>query len=147
MTGGWLFGLLFFILLFFAALTSSISLIEPTVAWLVENKNVERHQACVWSGTACWLLGVGVVFSFNVWSDVKLFGKNLFELLDYLTANLMLPLGGLAIAIFAGWLMKQAHAEQELELPAEGFQAWRFLIKYVSPAAVFLVFLHVLGVL
>ena len=147
MGGGWLFGLLFFILLFFAALTSSISLIEPAVAWLVENKNVERHQACVWSGAACWVLGVGVVFSFNIWSDVKLFDKNLFELLDYLTANLMLPLGGLAIAIFAGWTMKQSHAEQELELPAEGFQVWQFLIKYVSPTAVFFVFLHVLGIL
>ncbi len=147
MGGGWLFGLLFFILLFFAALTSSISLIEPAVAWLVENKNVERHQACVWSGTACWALGVGVVFSFNIWSDVKLFDKNLFELLDYLTANLMLPLGGLAIAIFAGWTMKQPHAEQELELPKHGFEAWQFLIKYVSPTAVFFVFLHVLGIL
>lgn len=147
MGGGWLFGLLFFILLFFAALSSSISLIEPAVAWLAENKNIERHQACVWSGAACWALGVGVVFSFNIWSDVKLFDKNLFELLDYLTANLMLPLGGLAIAVFAGWMMKTQHAEQELELPVEGFQAWQFLIKYVSPAAVFLVFLHVLGVL
>ncbi|AEF99043.1 sodium-dependent transporter [Methylomonas methanica] len=147
MSGGWLFGLLFFILLFFAALSSSISLIEPAVAWLVENKNIERHQACVWSGAACWALGVGVVFSFNIWADLKLFDKNLFELLDYLTANLMLPLGGMAIAVFAGWMMKTQHAEQELELPAEGFQAWRFLIKYVSPAAVFLVFLHVLGVL
>lgn len=145
MTGGWLFGLLFFILLFFAALSSSISLIEPAVAWLVENKNIERHQACVWSGTACWALGIAVVFSFNIWSGFKLFDKNLFELLDYLTANLMLPLGGMAIAIFAGWMMKPSHAEQELELPAEGFQAWQFLIKYVSPGAVFLVFLHVLG--
>lgn len=147
MGGGWLFGLLFFILLFFAALTSSISLIEPAVAWLVENKNIERHQACAWSGVACWALGVGVVFSFNIWSDFKLFDKNLFELLDYLTANLMLPLGGMAIAIFAGWMMKTQHAEQELELPAAGFQAWHFLIQYVSPAAVFFVFLHVLGVL
>ena len=147
MGGGWLFGLLFFILLFFAALTSSISLIEPTVAWLVENKNVERHEACVWSGVACWALGVAVVFSFNVWADFKILGKNLFELLDYLTANLMLPLGGMTIAIFAGWMMKQAHAEQELELPTQGFQAWQFLIKYVSPTAVFFVFLHVLGIL
>lgn len=147
MGGGWLFGVLFFVLLFFAALTSSISLIEPAVAWLVENKNIERHQACVWSGTACWALGVAVVFSFNMWADVKLFDKNLFELLDYLTANLMLPLGGLCIAVFAGWMMTQAHAEQELELPAPGFQAWRFLIKYVAPGAVFIVFLHVLGVL
>jgi len=147
MTGGWLFGVLFFVLLFFAALSSSISLIEPAVAWLVENKEIERHQASTWAGAACWLLGVGVVFSFNIWSDLKLFDKNLFELLDYLTANLMLPLGGMAIAVFAGWMMKQQHAEQELEIPEQGFQAWHFLIKYVSPAAVFLVFLHVLGVL
>jgi NSS family neurotransmitter:Na+ symporter len=147
MGGGWLFGILFFVLLFFAALTSSISLIEPAVAWLVENKNIERHQACVWSGAACWILGFGVVFSFNIWSDFKLFDKNLFQLLDYLTANIMLPLGGLAIAIFAGWMMKQNHAEQELEIPAQGFQIWQFLIKYISPAAVFFVFLHVLGIL
>jgi len=147
MGGGWLFGVLFFVLLFFAALTSSISLIEPSVAWLVENKDIERHQACIWSGSACWLLGVAVVFSFNIWADVKLFDKNLFQLLDYLTANLMLPLGGLAIAIFAGRMMKPAHAEQELEMPTEGFKAWQFLIKYVSPAAVFFVFLHVLGIL
>ena len=147
MGGGWLFGLLFFVLLFFAALSSSISLIEPAVAWLVENKDVERHQACVWSGAACWVLGVGVVFSFNIWSDLKLFDKNLFQLLDYLTANLMLPLGGMAIAIFAGWMMKTADAEQELDIPSQGFQVWQFLIKYVAPAAVFLVFLHVVGVL
>lgn len=147
MGGGWLFGLLFFVLLFFAALSSSISLIEPAVAWLVGNKNIERHQACVWSGTACWALGVGVVFSFNIWSDLKLFDKNLFQLLDYLTANLMLPLGGMAIAIFAGWMMKTADVEQELEIPSQGFQVWQFLIKYLAPVAVFLVFLHVLGVL
>lgn len=147
MTGGWLFGILFFVLLFFAALSSSISLIEPAVAWLVENRSIERHQASVWAGVTCWILGIGVVFSFNIWADLKIFGKNLFELLDYLTSNVMLPLGGLAIAVFAGWLMKVEHTEQELEMPAEGFQAWQFLIKYVAPAAVFLVFLHVLGVL
>jgi NSS family neurotransmitter:Na+ symporter len=147
MTGGWLFGLLFFILLFFAALSSSISLIEPAVAWLVENNNMDRPTASLWAGAACWVLGIGVVFSFNIWSDLKLFDKNLFELLDYLTANMMLPLGGMAIAIFAGWIMQPKDAEEELELPAQGFQIWQFLIKYVSPAAVFLVFLHVLGVL
>jgi NSS family neurotransmitter:Na+ symporter len=147
MTGGWLFGIMFFVLLFFAALSSSISLIEPAVAWLVENRNIERHQASLWSGAACWVVGVTVVFSFNIWSGVKLFDKNIFELLDYLTANLMLPLGALAMAVFAGWIMKVDHAEQELELPAEGFRVWLFLIKYIAPAAVFLVFLHVLDVI
>jgi NSS family neurotransmitter:Na+ symporter len=147
MTGGWLFGFLFFMLLFFAALTSSISLIEPAVAWLIENKNFDRKQACIWSGSVCWALGVGVVLSFNAWSGFKLFGKNLFELLDYLTANLMLPLGGLGLAVFAGWVLSQKDAEQELDLPEQGFQAWQLLIKYVAPGAVFLVFLHVVGVL
>jgi NSS family neurotransmitter:Na+ symporter len=147
MTGGWLFGFLFFILLFFAALTSSISLIEPAVAWLIENKNIDRKQACIWSGSVCWALGVGVVLSFNTWSEFKLFGKNLFELLDYLTANLMLPLGGLGLAVFAGWVLSQKDAQQELALPEQGFQAWQLLIKYVAPGSVFLVFLHVVGVL
>jgi len=146
MTGGWLFGILFFVLLFFAALTSSISLIEPTVAWLVENRGIDRRQACIWAGASCWVLGVAVVFSFNIWSDVKFFDKNLFELLDYLTANLMLPLGGLAIAVFTGWVMLPKDSAEELELPAQGFEIWQFLIKYISPAAVFLVFLHVLGI-
>lgn len=147
MGGGWLFGVLFFLLLFIAALTSSISLIEPMVAWLVENKDLDRRQACIRSGAACWLLGVGVVFSFNIWENHKLFGKNLFELLDFLTANLMLPLGGLSIAVFAGWIMKNRDAEHELEMPAEGFKIWLFLIKYIAPPAVFLVFLHVVEVL
>lgn len=147
MAGGWLFGILFFVLLFFAALTSSISLIEPTVAWLVENRDIDRPKACTWAGTACWALGVAVVFSFNVWDEVRLFDKNLFELLDYLTANLMLPLGGLAIAVFSGWIMQPKDSAQELEMPEPVFSAWQFLIKYISPAAVFLVFLHVLGIL
>lgn len=147
MTGGWLFGILFFVLLFFAALTSAISLIEPAVAWLVENRDVDRNQACTWAGSTCWALGVAVVFSFNVWDDVKLFDKNLFELLDYLTANLMLPLGGLAIAVFSGWVMRPGETAQELELPKQGFEIWQFLIKFISPTAVFLVFLHVVGIL
>ncbi|MDD4914479.1 MAG: sodium-dependent transporter [Methylococcales bacterium] len=146
MGGGWLFGVLFFLLLFVAALTSSISLIEPGVAWLVENRDMDRAKACVWAGSACWLLGVAVVFSFNIWAEYKFFGKNLFGLLDYLTANLMLPIGGLCIAVFTGWIMKSAHAEQELELPAEGFKVWYVLIRNFAPPAVFLVFLHVIGV-
>lgn len=148
MTGGWLFGILFFVMLVFAALSSSISLIEPAVAWLVENKDMSREQACIWSGSITWLLGFGTIFSFNIWSEFKIFDRTIFQLLDYLTANLMLPIGGFCIAVFAGWIMKQQHTEHELDMPnAFGYQVWRFLICYVSPAAVFLVFLHVVGVL
>lgn len=147
MTGGWLFGILFFVMLVVAALTSSISLIEPAVAWLVENRNLTRQQACVWAGAAAWVLGLGTVFSFNVWSDVKLFDRTIFQLLDYLTANLMLPIGGFCIAVFTGWIMYQQHSEQELAMPSQGYKVWKVLVKYVAPSAVFLVFLHVVGVL
>lgn len=148
MTGGWLFGILFFVMLVFAALSSSISLIEPAVAWLIENKDMTREQACIWSGSVTWLLGFGTIFSFNVWSEFKIFDRTIFQLLDYLTANLMLPIGGFCIAVFAGWIMKRQHTEHELDMPNPlSYQVWRILICYVSPAAVFLVFLHVVGVL
>ncbi|MDO9105899.1 MAG: sodium-dependent transporter [Methylovulum sp.] len=147
MTGGWLFGVLFFVILVFAALSSAIALIEPTVAWLVESRGMSRERACLQSGLVTWLLGFVTIFSFNVWADFKIFGLTLFDLLDYVTANLMLPIGGLAIAVFAGWKMKRQHSEQELGLPNPHYQIWQFLIKYIAPAAVFLVFLDVVGVL
>jgi NSS family neurotransmitter:Na+ symporter len=143
MTGGWLFGILFFVMLVFAALSSSISLIEPAVAWLVESKGLSREKACVWSGLAAWVLGLGTVFSFNIWKGVKIFDG-----LDYLTANLLLPVGGVGIAVFAGWIMKPQHSEQELNMSdTQSYQVWRFLIRYVAPSAVFLVLLHEVGVL
>lgn len=148
MLGGWFFGILFFIALVFAALSSSISLIEPAVAWLIENKNLSREQACVRAGLVAWVLGFGTVFSFNAWSNVRLFGLTFFELIDYLTANLMLPIGGFCIAIFAGWIMKQQHTLEELALPdVFSYKIWRILVCYVAPSAVFLVFLNVVGVL
>jgi NSS family neurotransmitter:Na+ symporter len=91
---------------------------------------------------------LGTAFSFNSWSDVKFFDRSIFQLLDYLTANLMLPIGGFCIAIFAGWIMKRQHSEEELNMPnVESYQVWKILISYVAPSAVFFVFLHVIGVL
>jgi NSS family neurotransmitter:Na+ symporter len=146
MAGGWLFGVLFFVLLVFAALTSSISLVEPVVAWMVENKGFSRVKASVISGLAIWLLGVCVALSFNIWSEFKIFDKTIFNFLDDLTAKGMLPIGGFCIAIFAGWIMQQKHVREELNLPELQFKIWRFLACYVAPGSVFIVFLHVLGV-
>jgi len=148
MMGGWLFGLLFFILLFFAALSSSISLIEPAIAFLIENKNINRTKACIITGLMIWVLGVIVALSFNVWSDVSLFGKGIFDLVDYLTVNLMLPIGGLCIAIFAGWIMKAKDSEHELEMEKPQFyQLWKVLISYVAPFALIIVLLKGIGVI
>jgi NSS family neurotransmitter:Na+ symporter len=148
MTGGWFFGVLFFIVLAIAALTSSIALIEPAVAWLVESKGYSREKACTQAGLVAWVVGLGTVFSFNIWSEVKLFERTFFDLIDYLTANLMLPVGGFCIAVFSGWIMHRQHSEQELNLGHTlWLKLWTLLVRYVVPLAVFLVFLHVVGVL
>lgn len=115
------------------------------MAWLVENKGVSRAKASVISGGAIWALGVSVALSFNSWSDVKIFDKTIFNFLDYLTANLMLPIGGFCIAVFAGWMMHQKDVRNELNLPDQQYEIWKFLVSYIAPAAVFIVFLHVLG--
>lgn len=147
MWGGSFFGVLFFLLLTFAAWTSAISLIEPAVAWLVENRGLSRVIASVWAGGITWLLGIGSLLSFNLWKGDTLFGLNFFELLDYLTANIMLPLGGVAIAVFAAWSMSRSATEDELELKNEGmFILWRFLVRYITPVAVIIVFLNAVGV-
>ncbi len=149
MPGGTIFGTIFFILLVFAAWTSGISLIEPAVAWLVENREMSRIRASIWVGLSVWLLGLGTVFSFNIWSgeSFQLFGKTFFDLLDYLTANIMLPLGGLLIAIFAGRSLSRDSSVDEFNM-GDGFfyKLWRVLIRYITPVAVVIVFLHAIGV-
>ncbi|OUR72191.1 sodium-dependent transporter [Methylophaga sp. 41_12_T18] len=146
--GGEFFGGLFFTLLVFAAWTSAISLIEPAVAWLVENRNVSRRRACVYIGSSAWFVGLLTVFSFNIGSEWTLFGKTAFDLFDYLTANIMLPLGGLFIAIFAGWFMKQDSSTEELAITRPIFyHGWRILIRYVTPTAVVIIFLKGIGLL
>jgi len=147
MEAGILVGVLFFILLSFAAWSSSISLIEPAVAWLVENKGMTRVYASTLMGVATWIVGLGTVFSFNIGADWKLFDKTFFDLLDYLTANIMLPLGGLFIALFAGWLMSWESTEDELAGSRGSYKLWRFLVRYITPIAVMVVFLNVIGVI
>ncbi len=146
MAGGWLFGVLFFVLLVLAALSSAISLIEPAVTWCIEQFKITRTQACLAMGGAIWVMGLGTVLSFNTWADVTIFGLTFFGFLDYLTANLMLPIGGFLIAIFAGRVMQNRHTKEELDLETDQhFEIWSYLVSYVAPAAVFLVFLSVLG--
>lgn len=140
--GGQFFGGLFFVLLVFAAWTSAISLIEPAAAWLVENKDISRRRACVLIGGTVWTIGLLTVFSFNIGQTWTLFGKTAFDLLDFLTANIMLPLGGLFIAIFAGWFMKQSSTMEELAIQQPIFyHGWRILIRFITPTAIVIVFL------
>jgi len=153
MEAGTMIGTAFFILLTFAAWTSAISLIEPAVAWLVENRGMNRIYAAVWIGIFTWLMGIGSVLSFNLWSEYTwsvpfLFeDKNFFDTLDFVTANLMLPLGGLFIAIFAAWLMSENSTRDELNTYNIIYRIWHFLVKYITPIAVIIVFLNVIDVI
>ncbi|MDP2240320.1 MAG: sodium-dependent transporter [Burkholderiales bacterium] len=147
MAGGALIGSLFFVLLVFAAWTSSIALLEPATAWITENTRLTRPRASALLGTAAWLLGVAVVLSFNAWRGVTLFGLGIFDALDYLSSNILLPLGGVLIAVFAAWVMKAGHSRQELNLDATLYAVWRLTLRYVVPLAIVLIFLQLTGLL
>jgi NSS family neurotransmitter:Na+ symporter len=146
MPWGSLIATLFFMLVAFAAWTSAISLVEPTVAWIVENTKISRKVSATTLGLAVWLLGITVVLSFNDWQHVKIvFGLNIFETLDKLTSTILLPLGGLLMAIFAGYFMKRDHVQDELNLDNRGFKLWRITNNYISPIAIIAVFLYLFG--
>jgi len=146
---GSLFGALFFVLLVFAAWSSAISLIEPAVAWMVENRGMNRVRATLWTGGIVWALGLGTIFSFNLWSgeQYQWFGKTVFDWVDFLTANVMLPIGGLFIALFAGWVMRKESSREELAADRFSHWLWRLVIRYITPLAVSIIFLQAIGVL
>ena len=143
---GALFGTVFFVLVSFAAITSAISLTEPAIAFVVEEYNAKRSRVAVSLGVFCWLLGLGTVFSFNIWADVKpLFGMNFFELVDQLSQNIMLPLGGLLIALFAVWVLPQNIVREQLEVTSERVMLlWRIVGGVIAPLGVAAVFVYTL---
>lgn len=146
MPWGSLIATLFFMLVAFAAWTSAISLVEPTIAWIVENTNISRKVSATGLGFAVWLLGITVLLSFNDWQHVKIiFGLNIFETLDKLTSTILLPLGGLLMAIFAGYFMKKDHVQEELNLDNQGFKLWVITNNYIAPLAIVAVFLYLFG--
>ncbi len=140
---GILFGTLFFVLLSIAALSSSISLIEPGVAWLIESLKIKRTTATIILGFTAWFIGLFSALSFNLISEFTIFGRNFFDATDFLTSQIMLPLGGIFIAIFVGWIMKKEHVLDGLGFKEDFiFKAWYFSIRYIAPTLVGLVFLN-----
>jgi len=141
MPGGLLIGAIFFVLVSIAAWSSAISLLEPCVAWLIETKNMGRVRANLLLAGFAWVLGLGTVLSFNLWSEYKLAGMTFFDLLDFLTANIMLPLSGLLIALFVGFVMKKEIVDTEMDGTSESVMSlWRFMLRYVAPVAIAAVF-------
>ncbi|GAO37310.1 transporter [Sulfuricella sp. T08] len=148
MPGGAFIGTLFFLLVAFAAWTSAISLVEPAISWLTENTRLTRRRAALLIGLTDWVLGIAVLLSFNVWKDVRLlFGLSIFDTLDKLTTTILLPLGGLLMALFAGWVMRTQHVQEELNITTRPYRLWRFTIRFVSPLAIIAIFLYLFGLI
>jgi NSS family neurotransmitter:Na+ symporter len=136
---------IFFVLLAIAAITSGISLLEVVVAYFIDQRGWHRKKAVLVVGSAIFAFGVPSGLSFGVMADVKLFGMNFFDHVDNIASNYFLPLGGMLTAIFVGWVWGTKNAHQEIEKHENEFdfpwvQCWEFLIRYITPVAVGIVF-------
>lgn len=142
MAGGQWIGIGFFLLFTIAALTSLIAAMEAILVLVEEGLGWNRVKTAWVAGSASWLVGLGSVLSLNIWSDFTPIGDlTLFGLLDYVTANIMLPLGGMLVAIFAGWRISVARSKEELGMPDWIFNIWLICLRYLAPLAILLVML------
>lgn len=146
---GQIIGTTFFIMLVFAAFTSSISLLEPSVAWLIETFHFSRKRASVISGFFVWLVGMGTVGSFNFMSSFHIFGKNFFDAMDYLTSNIMLPIGGLFTAIFFAWIFPDRLCADELSIPVNHWfmKLTKVALGIIAPLGIIIVFAHAIKII
>jgi len=147
---GNIFAVLFFVALAFAGLTSSVSLVEPMVQYFIDRFSWSRVKASVMMGLFFWFFGIFAILSnidgakeFLTWGS-----RNFFDWVDYVTAAIMLPLGGLIMAIFVGYVIPRSEVKRVMQ-PQLGwaFEAWYFSLRYITPVAMFIVMLSLMGVL
>ena len=147
MPGGGIVAILFFLALIVAALTSSISMIEVGVAYLIEEKKLKRTTACVVLFLICWILGIFCALSFGPLAEVKLAGRSIFDFFDNLSSNILMTLGSLLTVLFVGWRLKKTDIYEEftnggtLSANVKIFGVLWFLIRYVAPIAVIVIFI------
>ncbi|MXO90123.1 sodium-dependent transporter [Pontixanthobacter aquaemixtae] len=148
MPAGALVGFVFFILIFFAALTSSISLLEGPTAWVIDKTGWARKKAAIVVGLVAFAIGVTCALGYNVWSEVRPLGfwnifaeTDILDTLDGFTGKIMLPLGALLVALFVGWRADANMVKAQTGLSDGMFLVWRFLVAWAAPIAVSLVLL------
>ncbi|AUG54113.1 sodium-dependent transporter [Thalassospira marina] len=136
---GEFFAFLFFLLLAIAALTSSVSILEVVVAYFVDDRGISRKVASVVMGAIIFVLGIPSSLSMGIMADTKFFGMTFFDLMDFLSSKLLLPIGGLFISLFVGWVVwgaaKADIAAHNGQIPV-WINAWGILVKFIAPAAI-----------
>ncbi|GAA0179500.1 sodium-dependent transporter [Clostridium sediminicola] len=146
---GMIFGAIFYLLLFFACLTSTICILEAIIGYFVDEWGWNRKKTVFIGCSFIFTLGIFQMLSFGPWADAKLFGKTIFELSDYLITNILLPGGGLFMLILAGHIMNTSELLEEINI-GEGMKVknyYKITIKYIAPIAVTVVFLQLLGII
>ncbi|HBF88423.1 MAG TPA: sodium-dependent transporter [Bacteroidales bacterium] len=150
MTGGVFFAVLFFLLLAIAALTSTISVLEVVVAYFIEELKMSRLKATIISSFSISIIGVFCTLSFGAFRNFKIFEKTIFDLMDFFASNILLPLGGLLIVVYVGWFLNLSLVKSEVTnegtLKGRFFGVFIFIIRFVAPLAIMLVFLNGLGI-
>lgn len=145
----YIFSLIFYLLLVMAALTSSISMLEMSAAYFHKNLHLPRPMSAVLVSVVCMLLGTFCSWSFGDWKDVILFGMGFFDLFDFLVAKLIMPIGGMLMCVFLGWVVDERVLRAEMTnhgtLKSPLYPTYRFIIRYVAPLCIFLIFANELG--
>ncbi len=147
MPAGGFIAILFFIALFVAAITSSISMAEVGVAYLVEEKGISRKVACLILFVVTWIIGAVCSLSFGPLSDIKLFDRTIFDFFDNLSSNILMTLGSLLTVLFVGWRLKKTDIYDEftnggsLSANIRIFGVLWFIIRYICPVAILAIFL------
>jgi NSS family neurotransmitter:Na+ symporter len=145
MPGGHIFGVLFFVMLAVAGITSMVGLVECVNGWIEEKFGVPRHKSALMVVGSVAVLSVLSCLSYNVLGDVQIAGRNFNDTFDFFSNQVLLPLGGLLIAVFAGWAMRPDESREELEgVGAQTYRLWYFLIRYAVPPVLLVIF--VMGV-
>ena len=146
---GSIFGGLFFVLVFFASVTSAISILEPAVSYMSEEFRIPRKYATWILGSVCWILGLGTVFSFNIWSDFQIIHSlTLFDILDKLSQQFMLPFGGFLIGLYVAYKLPKTTFLESLGIRNKNYYyLLKFLIGGVAPLGIAIIFLNFFGVL
>lgn len=150
-TIGIFLSLLFFVALAFAAITSAVSILEPTVMYLIERKNIERKKATYGSALFAYAIGVVVLLSNTaIFSEGLTFGsKNLFDWFDFISSAILMPIGGIAVAIFVGYILDKEVSRNAI-VPHTGerfYNIWLFIMRYVAPISVFIIMLKEIGII
>ncbi|MGM1431443.1 sodium-dependent transporter [Bacillus cereus group sp. BceL295] len=148
---GGFFLTVFLALFTFATLTSAFSLLETVVSALANGEQEKRTKLSWLIGFGIFLVGIPSALSFGVWSDITIFGKNIFDAVDFLSSNILMPLGALFISIFVSFKMEKKVLEAEFFVGGnygkKVFTYWAFLLRFVAPLAIIIVFLNVIGII